>query len=149
MGDRTTVTLTILKSQQDEALKHFDFVADEAWLDEPLAYHQFYEVNYGTLDFLDKLKAAGIAYESEWDHGSEYGPGVKSVRFTADGDVVEKEVYNSECSIDVHDLMALLDKPKKLKDLIKSTHQAVSVLPWENQEEYGKIYRAKQLINPT
>lgn len=149
MGDRTTVTLTILESQQDEALKHFGSVADEAWLDEPLAYHQFHEVNYGTLDFLDKLKAAGIAYESEWDRGSEYGPGVKSVRFTSDGDVVEKEIYNSECSIDVHDLMALLDKPEELKDLITSTHQAVSVLPWENQEKYGKLYRAKQLINPT
>lgn len=147
MGDRTTVTLSFLESQQDEALKHFSFVADEAWCDEPFAYHRFEEVNYGTLDFLDKLKASGIAYESEWDRGSEYGPGVKSVRFTPDGDVVEKEVYNSECSIDVHDLMALLNKPEELKDLITSTHQAVSVLPWENQEEYGKLYRAKQLIS--
>lgn len=149
MGDRTTVTLSFLESQQDEALKYFDSDADEAWLHEPLVYHQFNEVNYGTLNFLDKLKAAGIAYESEWDRGSEYGPGVKSVRFTPDGDVVEKEIYNSECSINVHDLMTLLDKPEELKNLIRSTHQAVSVLPWENQEEYGKIYRAKQLINPT
>lgn len=147
MGDRTTVTLSFLESQQDEALKHFDSEANESWLDEPLAYHRFEEVNYGTLDFLDKLKAAGIAYESEWDRGSEYGPGIKSVRFTADGEVVQKEVYNSECSIDVHDLMALLDKPEELKDLITSTHEAVSVLPWENQEEYGKLYRAKQLIS--
>lgn len=147
MGDRTTVTLSFLESQQDEALKHFDSVADEAWLDEPFAYHRFEEVNYGTLNFLDKLKAAGIAYESEWDRGSEYGPGVKSVRFTADGDVIEKEIYNSECSIDVHDLMALLDKPEELKDLITYTHEAVSVLPWENQEEYGKLYRAKMLIS--
>lgn len=149
MGDRTTVTLSFLESQQDEALKHFDFEADEAWRDEPFVYHQFEEVNYGTLDFLDKLKASGIAYESEWDRGSEYGPGVKSVRFTADGDVVEKEVYQSECSIDVRDLMALLDKPEELKALITTTHKAVSLLSWENQEEYGKLYRAKQLINPT
>lgn len=149
MGDRTTVTLSFLESQQDEALKHFDSVADEAWCDEPFAYHRFEEVNYGTLDFLDKLKTAGIAYESEWDQGCNYGPGVKSVRFTADGQVVQKEVYNSECSIDVHDLMALLDKPEELKDLITSTHQAVSVLSWKNQEEYGKLYRTKQLINPS
>lgn len=148
MGDRTTVTLSFLESQQDEALKHFDYeIAEEAWCDEPLAYHRFDEVNYGTLHFLDKLKAAGIAYESEWEKGDQYGPGVKSVRFTADGEVIEKEVYNSECSIDVHDLLALLDKPEELKDLITSTHKAVSVLPWENQEEYGKLYRAKMLIS--
>jgi hypothetical protein len=147
MGDRTSVTLSFLESQQDEALKHFDSDADEAWCDEPIAYHRFEEVNYGTLDFLDKLKVAGIAYESEWDSGNNFGPGVKSVRFTADGEVVEKEVYNSECSIDVHDLMALLDKPEELKNLITSTHQAVSVLSWENQEEYGQRYRARQLIS--
>lgn len=147
MGDRTSVTLSFLESQQDEALKHFDSDADEAWCDEPIAYHRFEEVNYGTLDFLDKLKVAGIAYESEWDSGSNFGPGVKSVRFTADGEVVEKEVYNSECSIDVHDLMVLLDKPEELENLITSTHQAVSVLSWENQEEYGQRYRARQLIS--
>lgn len=147
MGDRTTVTLSFLESQQDEALKHFDCDAEEAWCDEPFAYHRFEEVNYGTLRFIDKLKAAGIAYESEWDGGYEYGPGIKSVRFTADGDVVEKEIYNSECSIDVHDLMALLDKPEELKELITSTHQAISVLSWDNQEEYGKLYRAKMLIS--
>ena len=147
MGDRTTVTLSFLESQQDEALKHFDAEEADAWLQEPLAYHQFEEVNYGELEFLDKLKAAGIAYESEWDRGSDYGPGVQSVRFTADGEVIEKSVFNDECSIDVHDLMALLDKPEELKDLITSTHKAVSVLPWENQEEYGKLYRAKQLIS--
>lgn len=149
MGDRTTVTLSFLESQEKKALQHFDYEASEAWWDEPFAYHRFEEVNYGRLDFLDKLKAAGIAYESEWDRGSEYGPGIKSVRFTADGEVIQKEIYNSECSIDVHDLMALLNKPEELKGLITSTHEAVSVLPWENQEEYGKLYRAKQLITPT
>lgn len=147
MGDRTTVTLSFLESQHDEALKCFDINEWDHWLNEPLAYYQFHEVNYGTLNFLDKLKEKGIAYESEWDRGSEYGNGVKSVRFTPDGDLVEKEVYNSECSIDVHDLMALLYKPKELKDLITTTHKAVSVLPWENQEEYGKLYRAKMLIS--
>lgn len=149
MGDRTTVTLSFLESQQDEALKHFDSVASDAWLNEPLAYHQFEDVNYGELDFLDKLKAAGIAYESEWDRGSDYGPGVQSVRFTPDGDAIQKSVYHDECSIDVHDLMALLDKPEELKKLITATHEGVSVLSWENQEQYGKLYRAKQLINPT
>jgi len=147
MGDRTTVTLSFLESQQDEALKHFDSKSYDAWLDEPLAYYQFEEVNYGELDFLDKLKAAGIAYESEWDQGIDYGSGVQSVRFTADGEVIEKTVFNNECSIDVHDLMVLLDKPDKLKDLITSTHEAVSVLSWENQEQYGKLYRARQLIS--
>lgn len=149
MGDRTDVTLSFLESQQKEAVKHFDFAASDTWLDEPIAYFRFEDVNYGELDFLYKLKAAGIAYESEWNRGSEYGPGVQSVRFTADGDVIEKSVYNDECCINVHDLMALLDKPEEVKELITITHQAVSVLSWVNQEQYGKIYQAKQLIIPT
>lgn len=147
MGDRTTVTLSVLESQEDKAREYFEFEDNEAWLDEPLSYHQFDEINHGELDFLHKLKAAGIAYESRWDRGYEYGPGVKSLRFTPDGNVVEKEIYDSECAIDLKSLMPLLDKPEELREYILTRHQEVSTLSWENQEEYGKLYRAKQLIS--
>ena len=149
MGDRTTVTLSVLESQKNEAQEYFEFEDNCHWFDEPLAYYQFEEVNYGTLDFLDKLKAAGIAYESQWDRGSEYGAGVKSVRFTADGEVIQKEIYDSEIGINPALLMEVIDEPEKLRQLIISHHEEVSTLSWENQEQYGKIYRAKQLITPT
>lgn len=146
MGDRTTVTLTILEDQDMEALGHFSYSPADSWADGTHCVHEFHDVNYGTLDFLPKLKAAGIAYNAAWERGNEYGPGTKSLRFDPSGDPIEKEIYDSEQSIDVFDLLQLIDKPEELRHLIVSTHEQVTTLPWDNQELYGRRYRTKQLI---
>lgn len=149
MGDRTTVTLAFLQSQQEEALKHFDQVASEAEIVDDLAYHSFYEINYGNLEFLDALQAAGIAYDSTWDRGSGFSSGTRSCRFMPDGTAVIKEIYESENNPNLGSLMCRIDDLLALRQFVLEYHQKVSVLPWDNQEEYGQRYRTKQLISPT
>jgi hypothetical protein len=76
MGDRTHVTITVLKEQAEETKKIFDTNGSTYYqydLDEPgdHAHFLFAEVNYGELPDLVDLEAAGIAYTSHWDAGSE------------------------------------------------------------------------------
>lgn len=149
MGDRTTVTLAFLQSQQDEALKHFDQVASEAEIVDDLAYHSFYEINYGNLEFLDALQAAGIAYDSTWDSGSGFDSGTRSCRFMPDGTAVIKEIYESENNPNLGALLSRIDDLLALRQFILEYHQKISVLPWDNQEEYGKRHQITQLISPT
>lgn len=148
MGDRTTVILTVLNEHIEEAQKIFkDDPPQEIQTVGGLTHFEFYEVNYGRLDFLDQLTAAGIAYDSEWGHGSEYGPGCEFCRFTAEGEVIIKELYNSDANPEIDLLVPVLDDPEKLRQTILDHIESREVLPWDNQIEYGKIYRTAQLIS--
>lgn len=146
MGDRTTVTLTVLLIQENEAKELMTFEPEDSWEDDIHTYFEFHEVNYGTLGFLPKLKDAGIAYDSHWERGSEFGPGTVSVRFDLSGDLVEKEVYDCDKDPDIDVLMEAIDEPERLRKLIVDHHEEVTPLPWDNQQLFGQRYRAKQLI---
>lgn len=149
MGDRTSVTLTVLTSQAEEAAKHFDEENNDYYTTEDKTHYEFYEVNYGTLSFLDKLQNNGIAYDSHWQAGSEYGSGANTCRFTPEGDSVVKDICDSYERLCIYDLMEKLNDYEALKKLITDRHDEIFILPWDNQEEYGKIFKLKQLINPT
>lgn len=151
MGDRTSVTLTVLKVQAEAAQELFEFEPDHAAENEgilPLVYFSFYEVNYGDLPFLDALQSAGIAFDSDWDHGSEYSPGTEFCRFRADGTVQRYSYSNEYKNPDLQRMMGLIDDPEALKTYILDHHNNITPLPWDNQAVYGKIYQTKQLINP-
>lgn len=150
MGDRTTVTLTILTNQVAQARPLFD---DEPEYEDQnnlgLTEFVFYEVNYGNLQFLDQLQEAGIAYNSRWDSGSEFGSGCDYCRFTPNGGVIVKGISDDYINPSLDVLMEKIDDYEALKKAITSHHDQVSVLDWDNQEQYGKIYRTRQLIAPT
>lgn len=148
MGDRTTVTLTVLKNHLEEAKKYFEYEeAEEETVGEMFANLLFYEVNYGTLHFLGKLMEAGIPFTSDWDSGGDYGPGSHFCRYTADGELQEIELSNDYRNPELSRLMELLDEPVALKEYIINHHKAVTPLPWDNQLEYSKVFRIKKLIN--
>jgi hypothetical protein len=149
MGDRTYVTLSVLKTQEREAASHFPFDPEEDWLDDQLAHFGFPEINYGNLGFLFELRAAGIAYDSRWESGGDYGAGTESLRFTSLGEAIEKTVYDSGKNPDLGYLMDRIDKPEELRDYILEHYDEVTNLDWENQEKYGKLYQARKLIDPT
>jgi hypothetical protein len=150
MGDRTNVYLDVLVPQADEAREFFDFDPSCEYLNgEQFIEFQFDEVNHGTLGFLDKLQEAGIAFDSSWAQGSEYGPGTTFCRFTADGQVINFDRYDSEAHPDLSCLMKRIDDPKALREFILEHYNNVTPLPWDNQEDYGKLYRTRQLINPS
>jgi hypothetical protein len=154
MGDRTSVTLTIPTVYKEAALAIFgndgpqdEFESTQATSE--LTYCRWYEVNYGTLPHLDDLMKAGIPFDSEWDSGSEYGPGTESCRFTPDGDAQRKEVADDSLNPSMSRCLALIDNLEALRQYILTHKESVTSLPWENQVEYSKRYRLKQLIAHT
>ena len=150
MGDRTYVTLTVLKEQAKEAEALFAWPADhhsENLGINPHIYYSFYEVNYGDLPFLDALQEAGIAFDSEWEHGSEYGSGCDFCRFRSDGSVQRYDYSDEYKNPDLHQMMKLLDEPEALKAYILDHHRKITPMLWDRQIEYGKLYRTKQLLN--
>lgn len=149
MGDRTRVTLTVLRSQAEKAQELFSegYESEDTIPSDSLLYSwEFDEVNYGRLPFLNGLKTAGIAYESGWDNGDAYSSGYASCRFSSEGELVQKDLYDNEASIPLSVLTRLLNEPETLRQKILDTIQERTVLPWDHQEEFGKLYRMKQLI---
>ena len=150
MGDRTTVKLTVPTSHEqlvEEIIRDFSYSAEAIDHEDGCTGFTFDEVNYGQLDWLPELIRKGIAYTSEWEAGSEYEAGSESTRFTLDGEVITKVVYDSDLSIAIVTLMDVINKPESLVQLIKESHEANTVLPWDNQEEYGKRYLTRKLIS--
>lgn len=149
MGDRTFVFLTVPIECRELAETVFDKdTIDEDWeVNGDLVYCGFNDVNYGDLGFLCDLADLGIPYESTWERGSEYGPGTEFGRFTPEGEYVTLTVYDSQASPDVTSLMSRIDRPNDLVQYIKDYVKEITPLPWDNQVEYGKIYRTKQLIS--
>lgn len=150
MGDRTSVTLTVLKEQALAATALFDGWEPEHAVEHeglvPLMYFSFYEVNYGDLPFLDALQEAGIAFDSDWDHGGEYSAGIDFCRFYPDGTVQRYDYSNEYKNPDLHRMMGLLDEPEALKAYILDHHKKITPQPWDNQAEYSKIYQTMQLL---
>jgi hypothetical protein len=58
-------------------------------------------------------------------------------RFTADGTLIKKVIEENEYLLSVSSLHELLDKPEELRALITQQHDALQVLPWDNQLEYS------------
>lgn len=149
MGDRTSVTLYVLTAQKDEALELIGEESSEegeVGIDSGQYYFSFEQVNYGNLLCLAKLREHGIAYESAWEAGDEYGPGTEYLRFTPDGEAVEITVYDSDQNPDLHKLLAHINNYDELREVIISHKKNITPLPWDNQVEYGKIYRMTQLV---
>lgn len=156
MGDRCLVDLTILTVHLDKVLTLTDGDRPNQTSEEDdCTVLSFEEVNYGTLTFLGKLTAAGIAWDSRWHGGDEYGPGTKQLRFTADGRIHELEYADSELDvIPTKDLLEFLNRSgtvwsSQVKTFVEHHIASLQPLPWEDQEQNGKRYLALKLIGGT
>ena len=154
MGDRTRVTLSFLASQREKLDSLLGKYEDPDTVDEKIdgggiMEYIYDEVNYGNLDFLDRLRDAGIVYDSSWDNGGEYTSGTAYCRFTEDGDCVEKSIYDADINPNLQSLLNLIETPAALVRYIRVHEDQVSVTDLdETQVEYGKRYLAKKLIAP-
>jgi hypothetical protein len=149
MGDRTTVSLTVLTSQKAEAEKialAAGYEADSVEDNKGLSCFLYYEVNYGELSFLPELTAAGIAHDSDWDHGGDYTAGSEFMRFTPEGETKGYSYSNEHYNPDLAYCLTLVGDPAQLVQYILDHKDKVTPLPWDNQEAFGKIYRTKQLL---
>lgn len=153
MGDRTTVTLRVLASQREATERLIPPGAEpeedyEATSDDGVALtaFTFHEVNYGSLNFLDDLRDAGIAYDSHWEDGGDYTAGTNYCRFDEAGQCIEHDVYDSDTNPNLSALMACIDQPEALRELILEHHEKVCALPWATQEHNSKLFLAHSLL---
>lgn len=155
MGERVSGTLTILASQAKEALEIIE-EADNGCPDSEdetpsgLVHLTYEQVNYGELHGLSNLEAAGIAFNWFWDRGYDWGPGTHFLRFTEHGEAVFKtKLDENPENLHLAELLALLDQPdplERIRAYLLERQEQATILPWENQEEYGKRARALRLI---
>ena len=149
MGDRTYVTLWVKTVHADEVRP---FAGKEGYADEKTYEDStsfgFEEVNSGELSFLEELEKLGIAYDSSWEPGGEYGAGTRSARFTPEGAIDIRTIYNADYNPSLSELLARINSPDDLIAYILKHKEEVTPLPWDNQEQYGKLYRAACLIKP-
>lgn len=155
MSDRTDVYLTILtihKSQVIEIANDAGYYPD--WEDLsgssiPMSSGEFTEVRYGELLFLPKLVEHGIPYIADKDPFDEYEGSSEYCRYTKDGELDFRNIVDSEWdTISLSNVENLLNDPIALKRYVEQRRKDLTILPWENQEEYGLKYVALQLIRP-
>jgi hypothetical protein len=148
MSDTATVTLTTLLVHKGivEPLAKKDSYS-ESGDDGPECFWIFYEVNYGNLDFLIQLKDAGVAFQSTWGNGSEFGAGTSYCWFNEEGEAFIKDIYESDINPPLPELMALIDQPDKLIQYLQIHAEKVKTPSFENQEEFGKRFLTKKLLS--
>lgn len=148
MSYRVTVALTILKTQESEAVRLLDEGEPNEFYEEgdliTLVYH---EVRNGDLPNLGKLTDAGIAYDSCWDAGSSTWQGGDYARFLEDGSLSVKRIFDREKDIQVNALLKVIDDHEALKALILKKQNDITILPFKDQEARGKLHQTLKLIN--
>lgn len=160
MGDRTHVELTILAKQCDlfEA-SQLDTDWYEKTIFEEHACYAYDEVNYGDLTHADKgfyerITSQGIAFDVDWQNGDEYGPGSITARFSNTGILIMTQIYEENINLNINNLLktirndskTVFQKYLKMRKIILKHEDTISVIPWTDQIERGRIHRTKLLI---
>lgn len=145
--DITLIVLSVHASMlntimQDNSLASFD----EKYDFEETTFFTFYECRGQTLPILDLLSKHGIAFTQMWTDDCGYS-GVIIQRFTSLGESINKNLNDSENNPDSEQCLNLIDKPIELREYILEHQASRLFLPWDNQEQNGKLYMARQLIN--
>ena len=145
MGDRTWVEIVVLNETLPLVEKILPDDAEISTTPEFSSFY-FYEVNDGCIEEQHELTEAGIPYNYEWGTGDNYNPGTKYIRFTPEGELEHIEYYEFDINPPLEKLLELVSKPKELAEYVQQYSDERTPLPWDNQVEYGKRYRARQLI---
>ena len=155
MGDRTYVYLYVpaelFQQAKEIAIKHDREPTEECTDDVSAHWMGFAEVNYGELNCTKELRSAGIAYDMDWGTGSSYEEGNEYCRFSETGELIVKTVFGSSHCLYPSQIEEVIEKHNTLdavKELLKNHYDSTTPLPWDNQVEYGKLYRTKQLLCP-
>lgn len=108
-------------------------------------------INYGRLDFLHQLEDLGLAYDVRVHGGADYGPGMRHCRFHPSGKKQIIEYDDDEETLPLDKLMRYIQHRNLdgLVHFIRQHHAAITPLPWDNQDAYGKVHRTRRLIGTT
>ena len=145
MGDRTWVEIVVLNETLSLVEEILPDDAEICTTPEFSSFY-FYEVNNGCIEEQHELTEAGIPYNYEWGKGDYYSPGTKYIRFTPEGELEHIEYCESDINPPLEKLLELVPTPRELAEYVQQYSDDKTPLPWDNQVEYGKIYRTRQLI---
>jgi len=145
MGDRTWVEIVVLTESLPQVK---EFLGEEAQINDEtkLASLYFDEVDNGCMEAQDELTKAGIPYNYSWGRGDNYEGGMKYIRFTPEGDLEHIEYCVSDINPPLEKLLKLVPTPRELAEYVQQYSDDKTPLPWDNQVEYGKRFRALQLL---
>lgn len=120
------------------------------YLDQPSAINRV-ELVYGgrnpsSLEFLPRLEALGIAYDARWAGHEVSLPGTRHSRYGPTGAHQIKELEVGGQHPPMAECLKRIDDPDALRQFILDHQQATRVVPWKNQVEFGKRYRARELL---
>ena len=147
MIDHVTVRLDFLVSQI--GIVHSK-IGDPDWrnLHKNVMRFGFRNMPNAIMDKVGSLKASGVAYDYSWGRSLFLNSGGHSTRFSPDGELIYKDLIKSDLNLNVESIYKYTDDPDLLKRIIKAAYERQCILPWDNQEEYGKLYMARQLVAP-
>lgn len=150
MGDRTQVTLTVLRQHLQEAIDLIDPEQGQPSEIDPqdndtvsLIYE---EVNYGTIEHLGLLRSAGIPYSFEWGSGGSYSEGEEHLRYLIDGtpeQVTFEKDWPENTILECLEVIKDRADPAAALQAFLANHQEPS---WDNQLDYSNVARAIKLI---
>lgn len=141
------MVLTRQTIQTEVIMKEFDWYAfDSQHAYEANTYYEFSECREPKLPFVETLTRQGIAFDQNWNDDSGES-GMIAQRFTSTGESRNKTLDDCHKNPDTEGLINLIDKPTELRNYILEHQASRLILPWDNQEQYGQLYRARQLIN--
>lgn len=155
MSDRTDVYLTILTIHKNQVAEIADKAGyDPDWEDLsdssiPMSRGYFPEVRYGELLFLPKLIECGIPYTADLEPFDKFEGISEYCRYTEDGELDFRSIDDSDWDrLSLSTVESLLNAPITLKQYVERRRKELTILSWENQEEYALKYLALQLIRP-
>ena len=150
MGDRTYVSLTVLKQHVEEAIALIEpeegEPVDQDSFDEETVTITYEEVNYGTIDVLQEFTRIGIPYSCQSGSGSDYDEAEEHLRFLEDGTpvcVTFSKEWPENTILECLEAIKGQDNPEQaLRNLLNQNQEP----SWENQLKYSNVARALNLI---
>ncbi|MCM2973756.1 hypothetical protein [Larsenimonas suaedae] len=149
MGDRTWARVSVLAEHKAAALRILDNICCGYGPVEgttSLFVMEFEEANYGQIEELKQLEAAGIAFDHVWGPGDTFEGCTHYLRFTEDGEPDSTYIGDAELSLTLHSLIDLTADPDALARYIREKYTATQPKPWDNQLEYGKRHQLRTLV---
>jgi hypothetical protein len=106
-----------------------------------------FEFHAGPADVcMAALHANSVAYDLHIEDSMV--DGIRYNRYSLKGKHLNFFVRNDDINPALSELMKLLHKPEDLVKLIQAHHKRTVPLPWDDQEQFGKIHRTLELIKP-
>lgn len=149
MGDWSYTTLTVLIEDKGRTVAILGDDGEDVQDPDDSVFVTFgFESNYCRLSYHDKLVAAGIPYIFSWSGSGEHAEGTSYSRYTETGKHTLLELWYRDENPSMSEIFLLIDKPEELRAYILKHKADTTSLPWDNQLEYAKLFRAQQLIAP-